>query len=266
MTTPPPGGFAAAVQPVQAQTVVHTDADGLLAGDVRIPVSGGTLAAYRAQPAGAKHLPTIILIHEIWSVHEYFRDLCRRLAKLGYLAVAPDLFGRQGDVANAEMEAIRAIVATVPDGQVMSDLDATAAWAAGNGGNPDKLGVTGFCWGGRITWLYAAHNPRVKAAVAWYGPVAKPPTALQPRHPVDLAAELKAPVLGLYGGADAGIPNDTVERMRAALAAAGKPSRIHLYPDTPHAFHADYRPSYRKEQADDGWQRMLEWFRRHAVA
>jgi carboxymethylenebutenolidase len=266
VTTPPPAGFAAAVQPVQAQTVVHTDAGGLLAGDVRIPVSDGTLAAYRAQPAGGAHLPTIVLVHEIWSVHEYFRDLCRRLAKRGYLAVAPDLFGRQGDVANAEMDAIRAIVATVPDSQVMSDLDATAAWAARNGGNPDQLGVTGFCWGGRITWLYAAHNPNVKAAVAWYGPVAKPATALQPRHPVDLAAQLKAPVLGLYGGADAGIPNDTVERMQAALQAAAKPSRIHLYPDTPHAFHADYRPSYRKEQADDGWQRMLEWFRRHAVA
>jgi carboxymethylenebutenolidase len=258
-------GFAAAVQPV-AQTVVHTDAQGLDAGDVRIPVRDGTLAAYRAMPSGGANLPTVVLVHEIWSVHEYFKDLCRRLAKLGYLAVAPDLFARQGDVADKAIEEIRPIVAQVPDAQVMSDLDATVRWAGANGGDLARLAVTGFCWGGRITWLYAAHNPQVRAAVAWYGPVEKPATLLQPRHPVDLAAELKAPVLGLYGGADAGIPNDTVARMQAALAAAGQPSRIHLYPDTPHAFHADYRPSYRKEQADDGWQRMLDWFREHAVA
>ena len=259
-------GFAAAVQPIQAQSVVHTGSQGLEAGDVSIPAGDGTIAAYRAMPAGARNLPIVILIHEIWSVHEYFKDLCRRLAKLGYLAVAPDLFGRQGDVSGAEMDAIRAIVAAVPDAQVLSDLDATAEWAARNGGNSGKLGVTGFCWGGRITWLYAAHNPEVKAGVAWYGPVAKPATPLQPTHPLDIAAQLEVPVLGLYGGADAGIPTDTVERMQAALRAAGKPSRIHLYPDTPHAFHADYRPSYRKEAADDGWKRMLEWFRQYGVA
>ncbi|MDQ3027704.1 MAG: dienelactone hydrolase family protein [Pseudomonadota bacterium] len=259
-------GFAAAVQPIQAQSVVHTDSQGLEAGEVAIPVRDGTIAAFRAMPAGGKNLPTVVLVHEIWSVHEYFKDLCRRLAKLGYLAVAPDLFGRQGDVDRSEIEAVRAVVAKVPDAQVMSDLDAAVQWASQNGGNPDKLGVTGFCWGGRITWLYAAHNPRVKAGVAWYGPVAKPATPLQPKHPVDIAAQLEVPVLGLYGGADAGIPNDTVEKMQAALKTAGKPSRIHLYPDTPHAFHADYRPSYRKEAADDGWKRMLEWFLQHGVA
>ncbi len=259
-------GFAAAVQPIQAQTVVQTDAQGLEAGEVRIPVGDGTIAAYRAMPYGGKNLATVILVHEIWSVHEYFKDVCRRLAKLGYLAIAPDLFGRQGDVTKAEMDAIRAIVAKVPDAQVMSDLDAAAQWAAKNGGNPDKLGVTGFCWGGRITWLYSAHNPRVKAGVAWYGPLVRPATPLTPKHPIDLVPDLKAPVLGLYAGADAGIPNDTVEKMQVALQAANKPSRIHLYPDTPHAFHADYRPSYRKEAAEDGWKRMLEWFRQHAVA
>ena len=261
-----PFDFAAAVQPIQAQTVVSTDSQGLDAGEARIPVGDGTISAYCAKPAGRSNLPTVVLVHEIWSVHEYFRDLCRRLAKQGYLAVAPDLFGRQGDVSKAEIEEIRALVARVPDAQVMSDLDAAAAWAALNGGNPDKLALTGFCWGGRIAWLYAAHNPRLKAAVAWYGPVARPGSALTPKQPIDVVADLAAPVLGLYGGADAGIPNDTVERMQAALRAAGKPSLIHVYPDTPHAFHADYRPSYRRQAAEDGWGRMLEWFRRHAVA
>lgn len=259
-------GFAAAVQPIQAQTAISTPATGLTAGEVRIAVGGRELCAYRAMPAGAMNLPTIILVHEIWSVHEYFRDLCRRLALRGYLAVAPDLFARQGDVSQAELDEVRKIVATVPDAQVMADLDAATAWAAANGGDAARLGVTGFCWGGRITWLYAAHNPKLKAGVAWYGPVAKPSTPITPRQPVDIAAELKAPVLGLYGGADAGIPNDTVERMRAAIKAAGKPSEIVLYPDMPHAFHADYRPSYRKAAADDGWERMLRWFARHGVA
>jgi carboxymethylenebutenolidase len=261
-------GFATAVQPIQAQTVVHTDSAGLEVGDVRIPVGadGGALAAYFARPQGAASLPVVVLVHEIWSVHEHFRDLCRRLAKAGYLAIAPDLFARQGDVAGKDIEAIRAIVARVPDAQVMADIDATVSWAGANGGDLARLGVTGFCWGGRITWLHAAHDPRVKAAVAWYGTLVKPATELQPRHPVDVAAELRAPVLGLYGGADAGIPNDTVERMRAALAAAGQPSQIVVYPDMPHAFYADYRPSYRPEAARDGWQRMLDWFRRHGVA
>jgi len=258
-------GFAAAVQPV-ATTTIQTDAAGLEAGEVRIPVRDGEMSAYCAKPAGGKKLPIVLLVHEIWSVHEYFKDVARRLGKLGYLAVSPDLYQRQGDVTNLPIEDIRKIVATVPDAQVMEDLDATARWAAANGGDAGRMGITGFCWGGRITWLYCAHSPDVKAGVAWYGPVVKPETELQPRHPIDVAAELKCPVLGLYGAEDAGIPNDTVERMRAALASAGKPSEIVLYPGMPHAFHADYRPSYRPEAAEDGWKRMLDWFRRHGVA
>ena len=265
-------GFAAAVQPVSAQTVVTTGAQGLTAGEVKIAVKdgrtaeGGTIAAYRAMPAGGKNLPTILLVHEIWSVHEYFQDIARRLAKLGYLAVAPDLYARQGDVSKASMDEIRAVVGKVPDAQVMSDLDAAADWAAKNGGDGKRLGVTGMCWGGRITWLYAAHNPNVKAGVAWYGPVAGQTSDLKPRNPVDIAKDLKAPVLGLYGGADAGIPNDTVDQMRAALKAAGKPAEIVTFPDMPHGFHADYRPSYRKQAADEGWKKMLEWFRKHGVS
>jgi carboxymethylenebutenolidase len=260
-----PNGYASAVLPA-ATTAVHTDAKGLVAGDVRIPVRDGTAYAYRAMPEGGTNLPVILLAHEIWSVHEYFKDLCRRLAKLGYLAIAPDLFARQGDVSGLPIEEIRPVVARVPDEQVMADLDATAKWALANGGDARRLGITGFCWGGRITWLYCAHNPQLKAGVAWYGPVVKPATELQPRHPIDLVAELKCPVLGLYGAEDAGIPNDTVERMQAELKAAGQPSEIVLFPGMPHAFHADYRPSYRKEAADDGWGRMLDWFRRHGVA
>ena len=259
------GRYAAAVQPV-ATTAIHTDATGLVAGEVSIPAKDRALPGYRAMPQGAQRAPVILLVHEIWSVHEYFRDLCRRLAKLGYLAVAVDLFARQGEPGDLPIEEIRKIVARVPDAQVMSDLDAAVAWAGKNGGDTSRMGVTGFCWGGRITWLYCAHNPRLKAGVAWYGPVERPATELQPRHPLDVAAELKCPVLGLYGAEDAGIPNDTVEHMRAALAKAGKPSEIVLYPGMPHAFHADYRPSYRREAAEDGWKRMLDWFRAHGAA
>jgi len=258
-------GYATATQPV-ATTAIHTDDRGLTAGDVSIPVRGAQIPAYRAMPAGGKNLPVILLAHEIWSVHEYFKDVCRRLAKLGYLAISPNLFARQFDPGDMPIEEIRKFVPSVPDAQVMGDLDATAQWAFANGGDRSRAGITGFCWGGRITWLYCAHSSVVKAGVAWYGPVVKPATELQPRHPIDLAGELQCPVLGLYGGEDAGIPNDTVERMQAALEAAGKPSEIHLYAGMPHAFHADYRPSYRQEAADDGWRRMLDWFRRHGVA
>jgi carboxymethylenebutenolidase len=259
-------GFASAVQPVAASTVTQTDAQGLDAGETRVPTHDREIAAYFARPAGGRNLPTILLAHEIWSVHEYFRDIARRLAKLGYLAVASDLYARQGDVSNLSIDEIRKVVATVPDVQVMADLDATADWALQNGGDPRRLGITGMCWGGRITWLYCAHNPDVRAGVAWYGPVAGPTSELKPTHPVDVAAKLMAPVLGLYGGADAGIPNETVDQMRAALKAAGKPSEIFTFPDMPHAFHADYRPSYRKPAADQGWSMMLDWFRRHGVA
>lgn len=260
-------GFAAAVQPVAASTQVTTDAAGLAAGEVKIPVKDGQMPAYRAMPAGGKNLPTVLVVQEIFGVHEHIKDVCRRLAKAGYLAIAPELYARQGDVSKlASIDDIRPIVAKVPDAQVMADLDAAAAWAAKNGGDAGKLAVTGFCWGGRITWMYAAHNPKVKAGVAWYGRVIGQSNEMTPTNPIDVVKDINAPVLGLYGGADAGIPNDTVEKMREALKAAGKKSEIHLYADMPHGFHADYRPSYRKEAAQDGWKRLLDWFKKHGVA
>jgi carboxymethylenebutenolidase len=256
-------GFASAVMPVEAATLIHTDATGLLAGAVQIPVKDGSIPAYRAQPQGGARLSVVLVVQEIFGVHEHIKDVCRRLAKLGYLAVAPELYARQGDVSAMPVADILAkVVAKVPDAQVMADLDAAAAWAAHNGGG-GPLGITGFCWGGRIVWMYAAHNPQLAAGVAWYGPLASG------RFPgdkgaIEVAERIKAPMLGLYGGADGGIPNDTVEKMRAALRAAGNTrSEIVLYPDTPHAFHADYRPSYRKAQADDGWQRLTNWFREY---
>jgi carboxymethylenebutenolidase len=259
-------GFAAAVQPVAAQTTVTTDTAGLTAGDVKVKVSDGEMPAYRAQPAKGDNLPTVLVVQEIFGVHEHIKDVVRRLAKAGYLAIAPELYARQGDVSKlANYDEIRPIVAKVPDAQVMSDLDAAAAWAAANGGSADKLAITGFCWGGRIVWLYAAHNQRLRAGVAWYGRVEGPGTELQPKNPIERVARINAPVLGLYGGDDAGIPNDGVDRMRAALKAAGKPSEIHTYPGTPHGFHADYRPSYRRQAAEDGWKRLLEWFKEHGA-
>jgi len=210
-------------------------------------------------------------VQEIFGVHEYIKDTCRRLARLGYQAIAPELYARQGDPRQytAIPDILANVVSKVPDSQVMADLDACVAWAKTNGGDTTRLGVTGFCWGGRITWLYAAHNPGVKAGVAWYGRLTSPSSALTPRHPLDIAGTLNGAVLGLYGGQDPGIPPDTVEKMKAALAESTNPasqaSAIHVYPDAPHAFHADYRTSYRKEAAEDGWQRMQAWFRKHGV-
>ncbi len=267
VTTLAAAGFALAVQPVHAQTVITTDADGLDTGDAALDVAGGKLPVYFARPAGGKDLPTVLVVQEIFGVHEHIKDVCRRFAKQGYLAIAPELFFRQGDPRTIENvgEIIQSIVNKVPDAQVLSDLDACAAWAAKNGGDPARLAITGFCWGGRITWLYAAHNPQLKVGVAWYGRLDSAPSELQPKQPVDLAADLKAPVLGLYGGADQGIPLDDVDLMRDELKRAGSPSEIHVYPDAPHAFNADYRPTYRKEEAEDGWKRLLEWFKRHGV-
>ena len=260
-------GFAAAIQPVSAQTQIATDSNGLMAGEVKIRTGDGEMPAYRAMPAGGRNLPTILVVQEIFGVHEHIKDVARRFAKAGYLAVAPELYARQGDVSKlTSMDGIRPIVEKVPDAQVLGDLDAAAQWAGKNGGNPDKLAITGFCWGGRIVWLYAAHNPNLRAGVAWYGRVEGAGTQLQPRNPIDVVADLKAPVLGLYGGADAGIPNEGVERMRAAVRGAGKTAEIHTYPDTPHGFHADYRPSYRKVAAEDGWQRALAWLKKNGVA
>jgi len=260
-------GFALAVRPISAQTVT-TDADSLSAGEVKIPTSDGSLPAYRAMPSQGGPFATVLVVQEIFGVHEHIKDVCRRLAKLGYLAVAPELYARQGDVSKlSDINEIRAVVSKVSDAQVMADLDATASWAKNSGfGNIRKLGITGFCWGGRIVWLYAAHSTQLKAGVAWYGRLIGEHSKMQPQHPIDLVGSLKAPVLGLYGGADEGIPLETIEQMKQALKAARNPSVIIVYPDTPHGFHADYRPSYRKEQAQDGWKRLLAWFRQHGVA
>ncbi len=260
-------GFALAVLPVSADTIT-TDTSGIDAGEVKIPVSDGTIPGYRAMPDKGDSFPTILVVQEIFGVHEHIKDVCRRLAKLGYFAVAPELYARQGDVSKlTEFPEILKIVKKVPDSQVMSDLDAAVAYAKSTGkADTEKLGITGFCWGGRIVWLYSAHNPKLKAGVAWYGRLVDDKSELQPKHPVDLAAEIKAPILGLYGGADQGIPVTSVDAMRTALGAAGKSADIHVYPDTPHAFFADYRPSFRKEQAEDGWKRMLDWFKKNGVA
>jgi carboxymethylenebutenolidase len=260
-------GFALATQPIAAQTAIKTDAEGLLAGEVKIPTADGDMAAYRAQPAAGAGFATILVVSEIFGVHEHIADVCRRLAKLGYQAVAPELFARYGDprkLTNVQ-DILSGIVAKVPDSGVMADLDACAAWAGGNGGDPARLGITGFCWGGRITWLYAAHNPRLKAGVAWYGRLDGEVNERTPKYPLDVAAELKAPVLGLYGGKDQGIPLDDVESMRTALQRAGSRSEIHVYEDAPHAFHADYRPTFRKEPAEDGWRRLQAWFKKHGL-
>jgi carboxymethylenebutenolidase len=260
-------GFALAVQPVSAETIT-TSSEGLDAGEVEIAVKDGQMPAYRAMPSNGGPFPVVLVVQEIFGVHEHIKDICRRLAKLGYLAVAPELYARQGDVSKETdiQKLLSTVVNKVPDSQVMSDLDAAVAWAKSSGkGDVAKLGITGFCWGGRIVWLYAAHNSDLKAGVAWYGRLTGAADELHPKHPLDIVAELKAPVLGLYGGADTGIPVDSVEKMQKALKDANKPSEIVLYPDTPHGFYADYRPSYRRDQADDGWKRLKAWLRDHGV-
>ena len=263
-------GYALAAGPVQAQTAIRTDTQGLADGMVDVRTADGrTMPAYYARPAQGSKFATVIVVQEIFGVHEYIKDTCRRLAKIGYLAVAPELYFRQGNPAAApDIPTIqRDIVARVGDAQVMSDIDATVAWAGGNVGRGEtaRLGITGFCWGGRIVWLYAAHNRNLRAGVAWYGVLTGPTNEFRTRHPLDVVANIDAPILGLYGAADQGIPNETVERMRTALRDAGKRSEIVLYPDMPHAFHADYRPSYREAAARDGWRRLEVWFSRNLV-
>lgn len=260
-------GFALAVQPTAAQSPIKTGTEGLVAGEVKVPVADGEMVAYRAMPAGKTSLPVVLVVSEIFGVHEYIADVCRRLAREGYLAVAPELFARYGDprkYANVA-DLYAAVVARVPDAGVMADLDASAAWAGRNGGDAGRLAITGFCWGGRHTWLYAAHNPAVKAGVAWYGRIDGEVNDRTPKYPLDIAAELKGAVLGLYGSADQGIPLDDVQAMKDALTKAGSKSRIHVYEGAPHAFHADYRPTYRKEPAEDGWKRLLAWLQMHGV-
>lgn len=257
-------GFALAVRPISAETIT-TDDKGIVANETLLNGGDRAYLGYRASPEGDGPFPVILVVQEIFGLHEYIRDVCRRLAKAGYLAIAPDLFARQGDVSQIKEipDIVSKVVSLVPDEQVMQDLDGAVKFASAIGGDTTRLGITGFCWGGRITWLYAAHNPELKAAVAWYGRLDAAKDELHPKHPIDIAGELKAPVLGLYGGADQGIPNELVARMQKRLA--GSPSEIILYPDAPHGFHADYRPSYREEQAKDGWQRMLAWFKKHGV-
>jgi carboxymethylenebutenolidase len=264
-------GYAAAAAPIMAQTAIKTPSTGLVSGEVTIDVNGFKMPAYRSAPAGKTGLPVVLVISEIFGVHEYIADVTRRLAQAGYMAIAPELFVRQGDPNEyGELAKLQAeIISKVPDAQVMGDLDACVAWAAANGGNTDKLAITGFCWGGRITWLYAAHQPKLKAGVAWYGRLVGNATAQTPAHPLALVGQLKAPVLGLYGAADTGIPLDTVDKMKAELAqgpAAAKASEFVVYPEAPHAFHADYRGSFRKGPAEDGWQRLLAWLKRNGVA
>lgn len=259
-------GFAIAVRPVSAKTQT-TDTTGLLAGATTISVEDGEIPAYYAHPASGTNFPVILVIQEIFGVHEHLQDVVRRLAKLGYLAIAPELFARQGDVSKlSNIDEIRAIVAKVPDAQVLSDLDATLDWAVKSSkGNVDRVGITGFCWGGRITWLYAAHNPKVKAGVAWYGRLVGTSTTLTPKHPVDIAPTLSVPVLGLYGGKDTGIPLESVEKVRTLLQAGCNTSEIVVYPEAPHAFFADYRPSYRETEAKDAWERLQAWFKKQGL-
>lgn len=260
-------GFALAVQPVVASATISTPDTGLIAGEVKIPVADGEVPAYRAMPSDKPNAPLVLVVSEIFGVHEYIKDVCRRLARAGYCAVATELFARQGDPRKyssiPELQA--AITSKTSDAQVMRDLDASVIWAAGQGADVQRLVITGFCWGGRITWLYCAHNPQVRAGVAWYGRLVGVVNDFTPRHPTDVAGELKAPVLGLYGGLDTGIPLDTVEAMEKKLATgslSAQASLIEVFDNAPHAFHADYRPSYRKQEAEEGWQKMLAWFAR----
>lgn len=263
-------GFAAATLPILAQTVVQTTATGLDSGEVDIPVGSFNMPAYRAVRAGVKNAPVVLVVSEVFGVHEHIADVARRFAHLGYCAIAPELFVRQGDAGNyGEISKLIAeVISQVPDAQVMTDLDACVAWAGQQGMDTKRLAITGFCWGGRITWLYAAHQPAVKAGVAWYGRLEGEVSTLNPVHPVSVVGHLRGPVLGLYGGKDTEIPLHSTVRMRAAMAHGSAPARASkfvVYPDAPHAFHADYRPSYRKDAADDGWKRLQAWFKSQGV-
>ena len=260
-------GLTLATTRVEAQAI-HTDAAGIVAGEVRIPVGDGPMPAYRAMPEGAGPFPIVLVVEEIFGVHDYIKDICRRLAKAGYCAVAPELYARQGDLS--KMTDVKQIIAEVisktPDAQWIGDLDATVAWATSAAkGDGQRLGVMGWCRGGRAVWLYDAHRTDLKAAVAWYGPLGGERTAIQPRTAGDVAGEIHAPLLALYGGADTGIPVASVEAARDAAKAAGKSVELVVYPEAPHGFHADYRPSYHKEAAEDGWAKALAFLKAHGV-
>lgn len=261
-------GFTPAVSPVASTTII-TDSPAIQSGETSIPTQGENMPAFYARPKATadKALPVVLVIQEIFGIHEHIRDICRRLAGEGYLAIAPELYFRQGDPAdyNDVSKILQELVSKVPDAQVLADLDHVANWASRHDGDMRKMAVTGFCWGGRIAWLYAAHNPQLKAGVAWYGKLVGEKSMKQPEHPVDIAVNLNAPVLGLYGGKDDSIPQDSIETMRQALRAANAKAEIIVYPDAGHAFNADYRPSYHQSSALDGWQRMLDWFKQHGV-
>ncbi|HEY4466602.1 MAG TPA: dienelactone hydrolase family protein [Klebsiella sp.] len=262
MTTIKQTGFAPAATP-HTSTAIHTSDENIVSGETSIPSQGDNMPAFHARPGNVDGpLPVVIVVQEIFGVHEHIRDICRRLAKEGYLAVAPELYFRQGDPNDYSdtSSLFQGLVKKVPDSQVLADLDHVASWASRHGGDAHRLLMTGFCWGGRITWLYAAHNPQLKAAVAWYGKLVGEKTLNSPKHPVDIAVDLNAPVLGLYGAKDSSIPQDTVETMRQALRAANATAEIVVYPHADHAFNADYRASYHEESAKDGWLRMLAWF------
>ncbi len=259
-------GFTLATTVVEAQAI-HTDTQGLVADQVQIPVSDGQLPGYAARPDGAGPFPTILVIEEIFGVNEYIRDVCRRFAKVGYLAVAPEIYARIADLSKiTSMKEISGVIAKSSDAQIMSDLDATADWAAKNHGDPTRLGVNGFCRGGRDVWLYAAHNSRLKAAVSWYGILDGKTTPLQPHTALDVAEKILCPLLGLYGGQDSNNPMPLIREAEAKAKAAGRTIEIVIYPDAPHAFHADYRPSYREADARNAWQRALGWFKQYDVA
>ena len=262
-------GFTLATGPINAAAIT-TDTSGLDAGEVSIPVSDGRIPGYRARPSGRRNAPVILVIQEIFGVHEFIKDICRRFAKLGYYAIAPALYARQGDPAKYDMahieQLISEVVSKVPDAEVMSDLDSTTAFAKSEGADTARLGITGFCWGGRIVWLYAAHNPRVLAGVAWYGPLGGKPTELKPHSAIELASQVHAPILGNYGGKDMGIPPSDVEAMRSALTAGGNTaSRIDVYDGAGHGFFADYRDSYNEKDAKIAWANAVKWFADNGV-
>jgi carboxymethylenebutenolidase len=258
-------GYTLLAGPVRAD-VIKTDTDGLKAGDAKVKVSDGEMPVYFARPANAANPPVILVSMEIFGLHEYIRDVTRRLAKLGAFAVAPDYYFRKGDLTKiTEIKDLFPLVNTKADTELFSDLDATVAWAKSEGGDTSRLGIMGFCRGGRTVWLYSTHNPNLKAGVAFYGSLSDAHSDAMPKNALDLAADVKEPVLGLYGAADTGISVDQVEKMKAALQAAGKTAEFKIYPDTPHGFHADYRPSYRKEAAEDAWQQLQAWFKKYGV-
>jgi carboxymethylenebutenolidase len=266
-------GYAASVIPELSHAAISTSGAGLVEGEITVDVNGFAVPVYRSMPKGNGPFPVVLVLSEIFGVHEHIADITRRFAKLGYMALAPELFIRQGDAQGYAVMAdlMKEVINKVPDAQVMQDLDAVVAWAGANGGDLNRLGVTGFCWGGRQTWLYAAHQPKIKAGVAWYGRLVGDTSERTPKQPVDIAGALNGPVLGLYGGDDRGIPQDTVEQMKQKLAGskgnvASQASRFIVYDGAPHAFHADYRPSYRAEAAKDGWTQCLAWFKQNGVA